>query len=59
MASPAGFELVGTDAEVTNDPVTAVKGADVVYTDVWASMGQEEEADARRRRSPASPSTRR
>ena len=48
VASPPGFELVGTEAEVTNDPVTAVKGADVVYTDVWASMGQEDEAAERR-----------
>ncbi|HEY5228362.1 MAG TPA: ornithine carbamoyltransferase, partial [Opitutaceae bacterium] len=33
--------------EFTADPMKAVAGADIVYTDVWASMGQEEEAEAR------------
>jgi ornithine carbamoyltransferase len=34
--------------EITDSPQQAVKGASVVYTDVWASMGQESEAEARR-----------
>lgn len=33
--------------EVVNDPMAAAAGADVVYTDVWASMGQEEESQKR------------
>jgi ornithine carbamoyltransferase len=33
---------------VTNDAVAAVTGADVIYSDVWASMGQEAEAEKRR-----------
>jgi ornithine carbamoyltransferase len=62
IASPEGYELpdgvavqaeemaraVGGSLEKTHDPQEAVKGADVVYTDVWASMGQEREAAERR-----------
>ncbi len=40
--------LTGYELTVTNDPETAVKGADVVYTDVWASMGDEGDAERRK-----------
>jgi ornithine carbamoyltransferase len=39
----------GGKCVVTNDPVEAAEGADVIYTDVWASMGQESEAESRRK----------
>ncbi len=63
IATPVGYEpnpqilddaqalaaVSGALIAVTTDPVDAVKGAHVVYTDVWASMGQENEAAERRR----------
>jgi ornithine carbamoyltransferase len=57
IATPPGYEpdrrLLAEahrfgEVVVTNDPQEAVAGADAVYTDVWASMGQESEADERR-----------
>lgn len=40
-------ETAGVKLEVTEDPKEAVAGADVLYTDVWASMGQEDERKER------------
>jgi ornithine carbamoyltransferase len=37
----------GCQVKVTHDPKEAVKGADIVYTDVWASMGKEKEREER------------
>jgi len=62
FASPPGFEvkeevlrqgkefaaLSGSQIQLTNDPYGAAKDADIIYTDVWASMGQEAEAEKRR-----------
>jgi len=56
VAIPKGFEpdKIAQDeasgiAKIFSDPFQAVKGADVVYTDVWTSMGQEKEAQERKR----------
>ncbi len=57
IATPAGYEpdrsalaearREGGAIELTHDPAQAVAGADAVYTDVWTSMGQEDEAETR------------
>jgi len=56
LACPPGYEPdpaivaeAGDAVTVTHDVQAAVRGADVVYTDVWTSMGQERESAARRR----------
>jgi ornithine carbamoyltransferase len=58
-ASPEGYEVwpeavelareAGGEVELTQDPREAAAGADVLYTDVWTSMGQEEERERRLR----------
>lgn len=51
VASPEGYGLDAPPANVAQlaDPAEAVEGADIVYTDVWVSMGQDSEAEARAR----------
>ncbi len=51
IAAPPGFHPAlrreGSQVEVTEDPRLAARGAEVLYTDVWASMGEEREAQER------------
>ena len=63
VATPEGYEpqprfrsraleiarATGATIEAGRDPLQAVDGADVLYTDVWTSMGQEQEYERRRR----------
>ncbi|OGT20301.1 MAG: ornithine carbamoyltransferase [Gammaproteobacteria bacterium RBG_16_57_12] len=56
IACPPGYlpnqalvDAVAAAVRISHDPVTAVAGADLVVTDVWASMGQEEEQAQRQR----------
>ncbi|TLN24497.1 ornithine carbamoyltransferase [bacterium] len=59
LACPAGYEPdsrvmrwakeAGADISLTRNPLEAARGADVVNTDVWASMGQESEKDKRKK----------
>jgi ornithine carbamoyltransferase len=62
IATPPGYEpkkeivelafadgkKAGIELDILNDPVVAAKDADVIYTDVWASMGKEKEAKKRK-----------
>jgi len=64
IASPSGYKpnaeivsnakknanYMGSKVEILDDPVKAVSNADIVYTDVWASMGQEAEAVERKKK---------
>jgi ornithine carbamoyltransferase len=48
IASPPGYDPPASGAEVVTDPLEAVVGAHAVYTDVWVSMGDEDDLHARR-----------
>jgi len=48
VAAPEGYRLEDGLVAQTADPLEAAAGADALYTDVWVSMGDEEDADRRR-----------
>lgn len=64
IASPSGYKpldfvvkeskvnakYMGSKVEIFDKPIEAVKNADVIYTDVWASMGQEKEKEERKKK---------
>lgn len=64
ISSPSGYQpnqdivnnakrnaaYFGSKVEILDNPVEAVKNADIIYTDVWASMGQEAEAEERKKK---------
>jgi ornithine carbamoyltransferase len=47
IASPEGYGFSGEGIRQVTDPVEAVEGADIVYTDVWVSMGDEDSEEKR------------
>ncbi len=64
IASPSGYKpldfvvkesqinakYMGSKIEIFDKPIAAVKNADIIYTDVWASMGQEKEKEERKKK---------
>jgi ornithine carbamoyltransferase len=59
LGCPEGYEMdekvvsqareIGGDVTISHDPAKAVKDATLIYTDVWASMGQEDETEKRKK----------